>query len=84
MRHGQEQPKVNTGAQLNIDFDAVAKFEARRAEVAHKYKVVDESSIYEDAQGVWRFVKGNESVEEWDRTMSLLDEKEQNDIYHRN
>jgi len=57
------------------------EFEKRRKVVAEKYHVVDKETIYEDSGGVWRFIKDNGSVEEWDKKMQDYDrDKKYTDI----
>lgn len=47
-----------------------------RKEAAEKYHVLNEKSIYKGANGQWKFIKDDSSVEEWDRLMSGNDNSE--------
>jgi len=83
MSHEFLKPNMNPGKQLDIEFEKLSA-EAELNEVANKYKVVDKSQIFKDAEGIWRFYKSYRPVKEWAEEMERLEEKEKDDIYHQN
>jgi hypothetical protein len=75
-----EMPKHDPDTkQIDIDFEG-----EELDKIAEKYKILDKTKIFKDPKGIWRFYKTYQTVEEWDKERSSLDEKEKNDTYHQN